>query len=87
MSFRPRFANADFASLSAIAVSKLGSAALFNLPERVQTPDVFSYGGNGPQKRGLAEDAVNLEPASAGNSLLTGKNTGKFIEWRPSQSA
>ena len=30
---------------------------------------------------GVAEDAVNREPVSASNSLLTGKNTGKFAEW------
>jgi hypothetical protein len=28
----------------------------------------------------LADDAVHSEPVSAFNSLLTGKNTGKFIK-------
>jgi hypothetical protein len=27
----------------------------------------------------MAEDAVRYEPFSAGNSLLTGKNTGNFV--------
>jgi hypothetical protein len=31
----------------------------------------------------LADDAVNCEPVSAANSLLTGKNTGKFAKPGP----
>jgi hypothetical protein len=31
----------------------------------------------------LADDAVHSEPVSALNSLLTGKNTGKFIKGGP----
>jgi hypothetical protein len=38
-------------------------------------------GGNGPQRPDwLAEGAVLREPVSTVNSLLTGKNTGKFAE-------
>jgi hypothetical protein len=33
----------------------------------------------------LADDAVLCEPVSAPNSLLTGKNTGKFANPRPSR--
>jgi hypothetical protein len=33
----------------------------------------------------LADDAVYCEPVSAPNSLLTGKNTGKFAKLGPSQ--
>jgi hypothetical protein len=33
----------------------------------------------------LADDAVQREPVSAPNSLLTGKNTGKFAKPRPSR--
>jgi hypothetical protein len=29
---------------------------------------------------GVAEEAVNCEPVSAPNSLLTGKNTGNIVE-------
>jgi hypothetical protein len=32
----------------------------------------------------LADDAVNYEPVSAPNSLLTGKLTGNFAESDPS---
>jgi len=36
----------------------------------------------------LADDAVNCEPVSASNSLLTGKNTGNFAKsGHPSQFA
>ena len=31
------------------------------------------------------DDAVHREPVSTQNSLLTGKNTGKFLKLRPSQ--
>jgi hypothetical protein len=33
----------------------------------------------------MADDAVHGEPVSAPNSLLTGKNTGKFAKLGPSQ--
>src|SRR6202040_3291760 len=33
----------------------------------------------------LADDTVRREPVSAPNSLLTGKNTGKFAKPRPSR--
>jgi hypothetical protein len=34
------------------------AATSFNLLERIQTSDVFSYGGNSPQTLGLAGPAV-----------------------------
>jgi hypothetical protein len=42
-------------------------------------------GGSTWRRDWLADDAVHSEPVSAPNSLLTGKNTGKFAKVGPSQ--
>src|ERR1700726_3816942 len=43
-------------------------------------------GGSTWRRDWLADDAVYREPVSAPNSLLTGKNTGKFAKPLPSRS-
>src|SRR6202035_3323541 len=42
-------------------------------------------GGSTWRRDWVADDAVHREPVSASNSLLTGKNTGKFAKLGPSR--